>query len=108
MASLDVSGFNVPETPYREDDNFYKLSNAMMQRRRFDYQLQKEKEADEWRKLNLIQDLTDLSKHQTGSDVANAIGNQHAAGILQKYTASAANMSPSELQAKVSQEMSGV
>jgi hypothetical protein len=108
MAGIDVSGFNVPETPYREDNSLYKLSESMMQRRRFEYQLQRQKEEDEWRKLNLIQDLTDLSKHQTASDIVNAIGNQHAADVLQKYTVAAKNMSPAELQGKISQEMSGV
>lgn len=72
------------------------------------YRQQKDAEADQWKKLDLIQDLTDLSKHQTGSDVANAVGNQHASRILQKYTQAAPNMSPNELMAKVQQEMSGL
>jgi ribosomal protein L32E len=69
------------------------------------YRRQREDEMNEWRKMNLIGDLTDLSKHQTGSDVANAIGDKQAAAILQKYTALAKTMSPSELQAKVHGEM---
>jgi len=69
------------------------------------YRLAKDAENDEWRKLGLIQDLTDLSKHQTGSDVANAIGNKQASGVLQKYTAAAKNMSPSELMASVQKDM---
>lgn len=84
------------------------MENALdrqQQDKRFQYQLRKDNEMDEWRKLNLIQDLTDLSKHQTGSDVANAIGNRQASGVLQKYTAAAKNMSPSELMANVQKEM---
>lgn len=70
------------------------------------YRLAKDAENDEWRKLGLIRELTDLDKHQTGSDVANAIGNTQASAILQKYTAAAKNMSPSELMAKVQADMS--
>lgn len=66
---------------------------------------QQKKEQDEWRKLNLIQDLTDLSKHQTGSDVANAIGNAQVSKIFQKYTQAASTMSPAELQASVNKDM---
>jgi hypothetical protein len=72
------------------------------------YRRQKDAEADQWRKLNLIQDLTNLDKHQTGSDVANAVGHQQASQILQKYTQLAPGMSPNELMAKVQQEMSGL
>lgn len=105
---IDVSGFNVGETPYREPRATERLADNMQQNRLFNYHLQRQKEEDEWRKLNLIQGLTDLSQHQTASDVANAIGNQHAANILQKYTASAATMSPAELMGSVSKDMSGV
>jgi len=72
------------------------------------YRQRKDAEADQWKKLGLIQDLTDLSKHQTGSDVANAVGNQQASAILQKYTQEAPNMSPNELMAKVQKDMSGL
>ncbi len=81
------------------------LLDRRQQDKRFQYQIQKDNEMDEWRKLNLIQDMTDLSKHQTGSDVANAIGNRQAGSILQKYTAAAKNMSPSELMANVQKDM---
>lgn len=73
-----------------------------------EYRKQRENDADQWKKIALIQDLTDLSKHQTGSDVANAIGNLKAAEILRKYTTKASVMSPSELMASISQDMNGV
>lgn len=73
-----------------------------------DYRLRKDEELDQWRKLNLIQELTDLSKHKTGSDVADAIGNQMMSGVYQKYTQAAKNMSPIELQARIQKEMSGI
>lgn len=73
-----------------------------------DYRNRKDLEAEQWRKLNLIQDLTDLSKHQTGSDVANALGNTHAAEIFQKYTQAADKMNPMELQASISKDMSSI
>lgn len=72
------------------------------------YRKQKEDEADQWKKLAMIQDLTDLSKHQTASDVANAIGNQQASAILQKYTQSASKMQPDELMYNVQKDMSGL
>lgn len=70
--------------------------------------LQQKAEQDEWKKLNLIQDLTDISKHQTGSDVANAIGNTQVSKILQKYTQGAAGMSPAQLQFEITKEMGSV
>lgn len=84
-------------------DMFMRSRERQLERQ---YRAQKDSEMDEWRRLNLIQGLTDLSKYQTGSDVANAIGHKQAASVLQKYTAVAKAMSPSELQAKISQEMS--
>lgn len=72
------------------------------------YRRQREQQADEWRKINLIQDLTDIDKYQTGSDVANAIGNQQASQILQKYTDAAKTMSAAELLSNVQKEMSGL
>lgn len=105
---LDIRGFEVPETPYRVSDVPYRVTEMEMQKHRYDYQLQKEKEADQWKKLGLIQDLTDLSKHQTGSDVANAIGNQKATDVFQKYVAQAGTMSPNELAANIQKDMTGL
>lgn len=42
-------------------------------------------EAQLYRKMQTIQELTDLSKYQTASDVANAVGNQTANEIKAKY-----------------------
>lgn len=105
---INVEGYNVPPVPLRESEGIIRLGETLAQNRRWSYQLQREREAEQWRKLNLIQDLTDLSKHQTGSDVADAVGNQHASEILQKYTQAADAMSPAELQANVQKDMSGV
>lgn len=69
---------------------------------------QQKQEQDDWKKLNLIQELTDLSKHQTGSDVANAIGNSQMSKIFQKYTANASTLSPAQLQYELNKEVSGV
>jgi hypothetical protein len=70
-----------------------------------DYRNQRNKEAEDWRKLNLIQELTNLDKYQTGEATADALGNEKAAEILQKYTAQAGAMSPAELQFKISQDI---
>lgn len=42
-------------------------------------------EAQMYRKMQTIQELSDLSKYQTANDVANAIGNQRANEIKNKY-----------------------
>jgi len=73
-----------------------------------DYRNQKDKETDDWRKLNLIQELTDLSKYHTGSDVADAIGFEKMNQVYQKYTAAAGSMSAAELQGNIQKEMAGV
>lgn len=72
------------------------------------YKEDKDREAENWRKLNLIQDLTDISKYQTGSDVADAIGGRKMGEIFQKYTESAGSMSPAELQANIQKDMGGL
>jgi hypothetical protein len=42
-------------------------------------------EAQLYRKMQTIQELSDLSKYQTANDVANAIGNKNAFEIRKKY-----------------------
>lgn len=88
------------------------LENALDRKERrderqyqIDYRAAKDKEAEDWRKLNLIQDLTNLDKYQTGEAAADAVGFQKAHDIFQKYTAQAGNMSPAELQYKISQDI---
>ena len=68
---------------------------------------QQKQEQDKWKKLALIQDYTDLSKHQTGSDVANAIGNKKMAEIVQKYSQLSSSMSPEQLLYELNKEVSG-
>lgn len=106
---IDVSNFIPNDTPNR---GLYRLSEILENRnnrnREAAYRHEKDQEAEDWKKLNLIQGLTDLSTHQTGNDVANAIGNQKAGAILQKYTALAKTLSPAELQYKVTQDMGGL
>lgn len=105
---IDVSNFIVPEIPVTESQGIVRYGEAMDKKRVLAYRDQKDKEAEQWKKLGLIQDLTDLSKHQTGSDVANAVGNQHANEIFKKYTAGANTMSPAELQYNISKDMSSI
>lgn len=70
-----------------------------------DFRNQRIKEADDWRKLQLIQELTNLDKYQTGEQTADAIGYNKSQELLQKYTALAGGMSPAELQYKISQDI---
>lgn len=105
---LDLHGFNAPPIDF---SGLYHTADTLERRNQFkhenDYRHQKDLEEQQWKKLGMIKDLTDLSKHQTGSDVANAIGNQKANEILQKYTQMSGSMSPTELQGNISKEMSG-
>lgn len=105
---IDVSGFIPDNTPNKGLDLMaQKLDDNAKRRYEINYLKQKDKEADDWKKMQLINDLTDMSKHQTGSDVANAIGAQKVADIYQKYTQNASKMSFPELQAGIQKEMFG-
>ena len=73
-----------------------------------DFRNQRLKEADDWKKLQLIQELTNLDKYQTGEATADAIGNQKAAETLQKYTSMASSLTPAQLQGMLSQDMQKV
>lgn len=94
--------------PSRVGGALSELNRNRQYNREWDYRMNQEQQAENWKKANLIQDLTDLSKYQTGSDIANSIGNQQAGAILQKYSQAAKNLSYTELQAKIQQEMSGL
>ncbi len=69
---------------------------------------QREREADEWRKANLINELTDLTKYQTPDSAANKIGEDRASDVLKKYTSAAKEMSPYELLAGIKKDMQDV
>jgi hypothetical protein len=47
--------------------------------------LQEKKDMDLYRKTKMVQDLTDLSKYQTGDSVADALGGQKVAELMPKY-----------------------
>lgn len=106
MPPIDVQNFILPELPIRESEGLVRLNQTMQQNKEFDYQKQRQAEADQWRKLHLVRELTDLSKYQTSSDVANAVGNKKAAEILQKYSTS--NLPPEQLQYEIAREMNGI
>ena len=70
-----------------------------------DWRRQRQQESDDWRKLQLIQELTDIDKYQTGEAAADALGYEKSQEILQRYTAAAGSMTPAELQYKISQDI---
>lgn len=108
-SNLDLSGFYGPPTDFKELGELAQILQQNKARKdEMDYRKRKEEEANELKKLDLIREFTDLSKHQTSSDVANAVGNKKAAEILQKYTAAEKTMSMAELQSNLSQETSGL
>lgn len=110
---MATPGFNT--SPFVLPNMFDKPGDALQQslarkerqeerRYELDYRNQKDKEADDWRKLGMIREFTDIDKYHTGVDVADALGEQKMAEVLQKYTAMSGNMSPAELQSKLSLE----
>lgn len=105
---INVTNFLVEPPQVRESEGLVRMGQTMQRNRELDYRMAKDQEQDQWRKLNLIQELTDLSKHQTGSDVANALGNKLMADIYQKYTANVDKMQPNQLQADVQRDMAGI
>lgn len=66
----------------RQGENLAQIN--MRQREMAERKAERE-EAQLYRKMQTIQELTDLSKYQTASDVANALGNQNANEIKAKY-----------------------
>lgn len=105
---LNLQNFIVDPLPVTDEGAFDRLGQTLERGREWQYRMQQQKESEQYRKANLIQELTDLSQHQTGSDVANAVGNKLMSDVYQKYTANADKMSPLELQAGIQKDMSGI
>lgn len=105
---INTRNFIIEPPPVTESAGLVRLGQSLDRNREWQYRHQKDLEAEQYRKANLIQELTDLSKHQTGSDVANAVGNKLMSDIYQKYTSNADKMSPLELQANIQKDMSGI
>lgn len=82
-----------------------RMDREKQYQREWDYRMLKEKENDEWKKLQLIQELTDIDKYQTGEAVADALGHQKANELFTKYTALSPSLSPAELQYKIGQDI---
>lgn len=80
--------------------------NFLEKQREFDLRMQDRNDMEDYRKAKMITDLTDLSKHQTGSDVANAVGSQKVSDIVGKYTSMAKGMSYADLLNGINKDMS--
>ena len=66
-------------------------------------------EAQMYRKMQTIQDLSDLSKYRTTSDVANAIGDKSALSIQEKYINKAkSGTNIADLSSEIIRDMSSV
>lgn len=111
-STFNESGVVLPSlfgTPGEAIQHGIQLQQREKERKQqLDIQRQNKEELDQWKKLNLIQELTDLSKFQTGETVSDALGNKQAAEIFQKYTTASPTMSPTELQANIQKDMSGI
>lgn len=82
MAEINVSGFNVPETPYREYGGTQDFVNTVLQNRRFEYQKQKEQEADDWRKYQVVKGEIDPSQIATGQITADQYFDNEAKRVM--------------------------
>lgn len=105
---IDVSGFNVPQTPYREPRATERLADNMQQNRLFNYRMQRDKESQDLQKLELIREFTDPKKYHTGSDVADGLSNKKMTEVLQNYSGRVGNMTMPELQYNLARETGGV
>jgi hypothetical protein len=66
-------------------------------------------ETQMYRKMQTIQDLSDLSKYRTTSDVANAIGDKSAQDLRAKYIKKAQEgANPSDIMAEMGRDVSSV
>jgi hypothetical protein len=66
-------------------------------------------EAQMYRKMQTIQDLSDLSKYRTTSDVANAIGDKAVQDLQAKYIKKAqSGANPSDIMAEMGRDISSV
>jgi hypothetical protein len=72
------------EQVQRQGENFAQMQ--MRQQEAAERKAERD-EAQLYRKMQTIQELSDLSKYQTANDVANAIGNKSANDIKAKYIA---------------------
>lgn len=89
-----------------------------MQKEEWDYRKaqdelrrQEKNEMDVYRKTQLLRDLTDISKYQTGNDIADAIGNTKANEVISKWTAELSknkDLSPSDLLSGVNKDMATI
>jgi len=94
------------EQVQRQSENFAQMK--MRQQELAERKAERE-EAKMYRKMQTIQDLSDLSKYRTTSDVANAIGDKATQGIKEKYIQKArAGINEADILAEMSREISSV
>jgi len=84
---IDVSGFNVGETPYREYGGTSDFVNTVMQNRRYEYQLSKDKEADDWRRYQVLRNTINPEDVVTGSVPFNDWANSETKRVLGEIVA---------------------
>jgi hypothetical protein len=94
------------EQVQRQSEN---LAQMKMRQQELAERKAEREEAKMYRKMQTIQDLSDLSKYRTTSDVANAIGDKATQGIKEKYIQKArAGINEADILAEMSREISSV
>jgi len=81
------SAINLKERQVERGDALAQRQSEIDYRNRRDAQVQADKdEMDQYRKVQMLKEYTDLSKHHTGNDIADSIGNQKANELIGKWT----------------------
>jgi hypothetical protein len=104
---FDISGYEVPQTPYRESNGLYHLASLMQQKRHWDYLQQRYQNENQWKKAEFVNNATDPTKYRTGDDTADAITDGLFNGVRQKY-ANATNMNPMEMVSSIGNDTSRI
>lgn len=109
MAELNVSGFNVPETPYREYEGTKDFVNTILQRQRFEYEKQRREQErqNQYRLFNIreVDQDTDFSKFKTGEERFDTYTQRELQNIKNKALSEYINLPPEEAKYKLGRDM---
>lgn len=101
---IDVSGF-MPDNS--QNPALYKMADTLerhgQNKREMDWRLQRQQEADEWKRLALIRRFTNIDDHHSGEGAMDALGDKKMADLITEFTLG--GYSPNEIQAKLPQRV---
>ena len=104
LASKERQQNRADNLAFRQEEKDYRRSQDFLRQ-------QDKDEMDLYRKVQMLREYTDLSKHQTGNDIADDIGNKKVADVVGKWTGMLQNnkaLSYADLLAGVNKDVSGL